>query len=84
MLLEKGYKEMGRGMQFSDKYRMKWTQTSTEINYMKFKEGAHMCNHISNSLKTFTNKVSCLDALQKLKIAMEKGEVESFMKYEDF
>jgi len=37
-----------------------------EINYMNFKEGVHICNHISNSNKVFTNKIATLDALENL------------------
>lgn len=67
-LVLSGFKEMPKGMQFSDKFRFKWTQTSSEINYMKFKEGQHIVNHISNS-KIFTNKISTLEILELLKIA---------------
>ena len=65
---------MAKGMQFSDKYRYKWTQTSSEINYMKFKEGEHIVNHISNA-KIFTTKITTLETLEQLKIAIEKGEI---------
>lgn len=82
-LLVKGFKEMSKGMQFSDKFRYKWTQTSSEINYMKFKEGQQIVNHISNS-KIFTTKISTLDTLEYLKIALEKGELQSTMKLSDF
>lgn len=68
-LTENGFKEMQKGMQFSDKYRFKWTQTSSEINYIKFREGDHIVNHISNS-KIFTNKISTLDTLEYLKLAL--------------
>ena len=70
-------------MQFSDKYRFKWTQTSSEVNYMKFREGEHIVNHISNA-KIFTTKITTLDTLECLKIAIEKGEVSSSMKVSDF
>lgn len=58
-----GFKEMAKGMQFSDKYRFKWTQTSSEVNYMRFKEGEHIVNHISNS-RIFTTKITTLDILE--------------------
>ena len=61
-----GYKIMPRGMLFSNDYRFKWTQTSMEVNYMHFKEGAHIANHISNSGKVFTNKISTLETIQNL------------------
>jgi hypothetical protein len=67
---------MARGMQFSDKYRFKWTQTSSEINYMKFRPGEHIVNHISNA-RIFTTKITLLEVLETLKIALEKGEVKS-------
>jgi len=82
-LLLRGFKEMSRGMQFSDKFRYKWTQTSSEINYMKFKEGEQIVNHISNS-KIFTQKITTLDTLECLKIALEKGEIPSTLKLSDF
>ena len=68
----KGYKEMTKGMQFSDKYRIKWTQTSSEVNYMKFVEGQHLVNHISNA-KIFTNKISTLETLENLRFSLENG-----------
>jgi hypothetical protein len=63
---------MSKGMQFSDKYRFKWTQTSSEVNYHKFIEGEHIVNHVSNA-KIFTNKISTLDTLEYLKLALEGG-----------
>ena len=65
---------MAKGMQFSDKFRYKWTQTSSEINYMKFKVGEHIVNHISNS-RIFTTKITTLETLECLKIALENGEI---------
>jgi hypothetical protein len=74
---------MAKGMQFSDKYRYKWTQTSSEINYMKFKEGEHIVNHISNS-RIFTTKISTLETLELVKIALEKNELPSTLRLADF
>lgn len=74
---------MQKGMQFSDKYRFKWTQTSSEINYLKFREGEHIVNHISNA-KIFTNKISTLDTLQFLKMALACGQMTSDLRVEDF
>lgn len=82
-LSQYGLKEMAKGMQFSDKYRFKWTQTSSEINYMKFVEGQHMVNHISNA-KIFTTKITTLETLEYLKIRLENGELTSSMKVSDF
>lgn len=45
---------------------------------MKFKEGIHLVNHISNA-KIFTNKISTLETLEELKIALEKGTFKSDM-----
>ena len=70
-------------MQFSDKYRFKWTQTSSEINYMKFKEGEHIVNHISNA-RIFTTKITALETLEILKIALEKGEIPSTLRLQNF
>jgi len=47
-------------MLFSNEYRLKWVQTSMEVNYMHFKEGTHLANHISNANKVFTNKIATL------------------------
>jgi hypothetical protein len=41
---------------------------------MKFKEGEHIVNHISNA-KIFTTKITTLETLEQLKIAIEKGEI---------
>ena len=82
-LLQSGFKEMQRGMQFSDKYRFKWTQTSSEVNYMKFREGEHIVNHISNA-KIFTNKITTLDTLQSLKMSLDCGQIQSTLKVDDF
>lgn len=82
-LSQYGFKEMAKGMQFSDKYRFKWTQTSSEINYMKFVEGQHLVNHISNA-KIFTTKITTLETLEYLKIRLENGELTSSMKVSEF
>lgn len=74
---------MARGMQFSDKYRFKWTQTVQEVNFAKFKEGVHMVNHIANS-RIFTNKISTIETLQQLAISIGKQEIQSFLKVEEF
>lgn len=74
---------MAKGMQFSDKYRYKWTQTSSEINYMKFREGEHIVNHISNA-RIFTTKITTLEILEQVKIALENGELNSTLRLSDF
>lgn len=74
---------MARGMQFSDKFRFKWTQTSSEINYIKFREGEHIVNHISNA-RIFTTKISTLETLEYLKIAIENKEIASTLQVNDF
>ena len=67
---------MARGTQFSDKYRFKWVQTAGEINYMKFQEGKHIVNHISNS-KVFTNKIECMEMLANLNRSIKSGHITS-------
>ena len=64
-----GYKQLAKGMLFSNDYRFKWTQTSMEVNYMHFKEGVHIANHISNSNKIFTNKIATLDTVENIKLS---------------
>ena len=75
-LIQRGYQAMSRGMQFSDKYRFKWVQTSSEINYMKFVEGKHLVNHISNC-KIFTDKIQCSDMLEALNRSLQNGHIKS-------
>lgn len=72
-----GFKLMGRGMQFSNEYRFKWTQTSMEINYMHFKEGSQICNHISNSNRVFTNKIATIQVLEDLQYKLKNGILTS-------
>jgi hypothetical protein len=67
-LVSLGFRVMPRGMLFSNDYRFKWTQTSMEVNYMHFKEGNHIANHISNSNKVFTSKISTLETIENLKL----------------
>lgn len=72
-----GFKLMARGMMFSNDYRFKWTQTSMEINYMNFKEGKQVCNHISNSNKVFTNKIATIEVLEDLQYKLRNGILKS-------
>ena len=67
---------MSRGTQFSDKYRFKWVQTPGEINYMKFQEGRHIVNHISNA-KMFTFKIPCMEMLADLNRSLQCGDIQS-------
>lgn len=57
-----------------------------EVNYMHFKEGAHIANHISNSGKVFTNKISTLEAIQNLALNLQSGQLKSDLvqKVEEF
>ena len=72
-----GFKLMARGMMFSNDFRVKWTQTSMEINYLNFKEGKHLVNHISNSTKVLTNKIATIQLLEDLKLNLEAGYLSS-------
>ena len=76
-LINLGYKVMARGMLFSNEYRFKWTQTSMEINYMHFKEGVHIANHISNAGKVLTSKIATLEALENLRSGLANGTLRS-------
>ena len=60
-------------MQFSNNFRFRWTQTSSEVNYMNFVEGKHLVNHISNSSKILTNKLSTIEVINELKNNMYIG-----------
>jgi hypothetical protein len=74
-----GFKLLPRGMLFSNDYRFKWTQTSMEVNYMTFKEGVHIANHISNSNKVFTSKISLLETIEDIKLNLQTGILKSDM-----
>ena len=74
---QNGFKMLARGMMFSNEYRLKWTQTSMEINYMQFKEGTHLCNHIANATKLLCNKIALIQVLEGLKVSMELGLIKS-------
>jgi hypothetical protein len=74
-----GFKLLPRGMLFSNDYRFKWTQTSMEVNYMNFKEGVHIANHISNSNKVFTSKISLMETIEDLKLNLQTGILKSDM-----
>jgi len=43
---------------------------------MKFVEGKHIANHFSNS-RIFTNKVNCLENLERLNRSLQFGEIKS-------
>ena len=43
---------------------------------MKFVEGKHVVNHISNS-KVFTNKIECMEMLAGLNRNMKSGHITS-------
>lgn len=75
-LVARGFSVLPRGMQFSDNYRFKWTQTPAEVNFMKFTEGRHLANHFSNS-RLFTNKIYCLENLEKLNRSLQFGDIKS-------
>jgi len=68
---------LARGMLFSNDYRLKWTQTSMEINFMTFKEGTHICNHISNSTKILTNKIATLEVLEDVQLNITNKIIKS-------
>lgn len=68
-LIKRNFSMLPKGMNWSDKYRFKWTQTPQEINYMRFVEGQHIVNHISNCW-VFTNKITTLDTIENLKISL--------------
>lgn len=72
-----GFKLLQRGMMFSNDYRLKWTQTSMEVNYMHFKEGTHLCNHVANATRILTTKIALIEVLEGLKVAMELGLIKS-------
>lgn len=50
-----------------------------EVNYMTFKEGVHIANHISNSNKVFTSKISLMETIEDLKLNLQTGILKSDM-----
>ena len=76
VLTNRGLKVMGRGMQFSDKFRFKWVQTSGEVNFMKFVEGRNIVNHFANA-KIFTDKVLCIELLESLNRSLLSARIKS-------
>ena len=48
-LESRGLKALAKGMQFSPAFRFRWVQTSSEVNFMRFKEGVNLANHLVNS-----------------------------------
>lgn len=73
-LINRGYIQLPKGMNWSDNYRFKWVQTPQEVNFMRFIEGTHIVNHISNCW-IFTNKITTLDTIENLKISLKSGEI---------
>ena len=49
---------------------------------MKFREGEHLVNHISNT-KIFTTKTSLLDTLEYLKFLLDSGDLKSYLRLQD-
>ena len=68
----RGYSLMAK----ADRFRFKWVQTATEVNFAKFIEGQHIVNHISNS-HVFTSKLACLDMLADLNRSLQNGNIQS-------
>ena len=46
---------------------------------MTFKEGVHIANHISNSNKVFTSKISLLETIEDIKLNLQTGILKSDM-----
>ena len=76
-MVDRGYRMLAKGMLFSNDFRLKWVQTSMEVNYMHFKEGTHLCNHISNATKILTNKIATHQALEDLQLNLTNGVLKS-------
>lgn len=49
---------------YDEKFRLKWVECKTRINYGGFKEGDQMVNHIPNG-QLLTNKLGLLNSLQE-------------------
>lgn len=82
-LINRGYTQLPKGMNWSDKYRYKWVQTPQEVNFMRTFEGNHIVNHISNCW-IFTNKMTTLDTVDNLKISLKSGEITSPLNPDEF
>lgn len=61
-LLAMGWKKITD--KYDDRYRLKWVECKSKINYNSFKEGDQIVNHIPNC-KLLTNKMGLLCSLQE-------------------
>ncbi|KAK3594973.1 hypothetical protein CHS0354_019895 [Potamilus streckersoni] len=49
---------------FDERYRLKWVECKSKINYTTFKEGEQLVNHVPNA-HLLTNKLGLLNSLQE-------------------
>ena len=80
-LLQRGLVELPKGYAFSQKYKYRWTQTHSEVNFMQFKEGEQIVNHIPQTIKLLSSKSALhknLENLLGLGSTAEGLEIKSF------
>ena len=68
-------------MSFSNKFDIKWVQTSTEIDLLSFKEGQQIVNHIPN-MTILSSKNGLIQTIRDYEIS--KKDEASEIKLDDF
>ncbi|XP_052083344.1 protein polyglycylase TTLL10-like isoform X3 [Mytilus californianus] len=69
---------------YDEKYRLKWVECKTRINYGGFKEGDQLVNHIPNG-QLLTNKLGLLNSLQEYeRVTLSTKGRPPRLKFNDF
>ena len=74
---------MESGSKFSTKFRVKWVQFRSEINFNLMKEGQHIVNKIPNT-DIFANKNNTVGILETLRGLLKDGKLQSDLSVDDF
>jgi hypothetical protein len=74
---------LDKKLAFSNKYDIKWVQTSAEIDFLSFKEGQQLVNHIPN-MSMLTSKNGLIQTLRDYETAHSKDAATDTIKMNDF